>query len=67
MEAQLDKLSYSVPNLATATDLSIDSIQKAIKRGDLVANYFGTKPLITRDEARRWIESLPTEKPERAA
>ncbi|KQQ65035.1 hypothetical protein [Microbacterium sp. Leaf320] len=67
MEAQLDKLSYSIPNLAIASDLSVDSIQKAIKRGDLVANYFGTKPIITRDEARRWIESLPTEKPERAA
>lgn len=67
MEAQLDKLSYSVQNLATATDLSVDSIQKAIKRGDLVANYFGTKPIITRDEARRWIESLPTERPERVA
>lgn len=67
MEALLDKLSYSIPNLAIASDLSVDSIQKAIKRGDLVANYFGTKPIIARDEARRWIESLPTEKPERAS
>ncbi|WP_420111646.1 hypothetical protein [Pseudactinotalea sp.] len=67
MEAQLDKLSYSVQNLAIAVDLSVDSIQKAIKNGDLVANYYGTKPLITRDEARRWIDSLPTEKPERVA
>lgn len=67
MEAQLDKLSYSVQNLAGATDLSVDSIQKAIKRGDLVANYFGTKPIITREEARRWIDSLPTERPERVA
>ncbi|WP_404474769.1 hypothetical protein [Microbacterium aerolatum] len=67
MEAQLDKLSYSMASLAEATDLSVDSIQKAIKRGDLVANYFGSKPLITRDEARRWLEALPTEKPEKAA
>lgn len=62
-ETTLDKLSYSVPNLAAATDLSVDSIQKAIKRGDLVANYYGSKPLVTSDEARRWLEGLPNEKP----
>lgn len=67
MEAQLNKISYSVQNLATATDLSVDSIQKAIKSGDLVANYYGTKPLVMGDEARRWIESLPTDRPGRAA
>ncbi|MGO3650462.1 hypothetical protein [Agrococcus casei] len=65
MDATLDKLSYSVPNLAAATDLSVDSISKAIKKGDLVANYFGSKPLVTRDEARRWLNDLPNEKPER--
>lgn len=65
MDATLDKLSYSVPNLAAATDLSVDSISKAIKKGDLVANYFGSKPLVTRGEARRWLNDLPNEKPER--
>lgn len=63
MEATLDKLSYSVPSLSGATDLSVDSINKAIKKGDLVANYFGTKPLVTRAEALRWLDSLPTERP----
>lgn len=67
MEAQLDKISYSVQNLAAATDLSVDSIQKAIKRSDLVPSYFGTKPVIMAEEARRWIASLPNEKPEKAA
>lgn len=65
MEAQLDKLSYSYQSLADATDLSVDSIQKAVKANELVASYFGTKPLILRDEARRWLSSLPNEKPER--
>lgn len=67
MEAQLDKLSYSVQNLAVATDLSVDSIQKAIKRSELVPSYFGSKPLIPVEEARRWLQSLPNEKPERVA
>lgn len=67
MEAQLDKLSYSYQSLSEVTDLSVDSIQKAVKNNELVASYFGTKPLILRDEARRWLASLPNEKPERAA
>lgn len=67
MEAQLDKLSYSLASLADATDLSVDSIQKAIKKDELVASYFGSKPIILRDEARRWLDSLPNDKPERAA
>lgn len=65
-DIKLDKISYSVPNLAAATDLSVDSINKAIKDGDLVARYFGTKPLIGRDEAQRWFESLPDEKPSKS-
>lgn len=67
MESQLDKLSYSVQNLAAATDLSVDSIQKAIKRSDLIPSYFGSKPIIPVEEARRWLLSLPNEKPERVA
>lgn len=67
MDAQLDKLSYSLQSLAEATDLSVDSIQKAIKKDELVPSYFGSKPIILRDEARRWLASLPNEKPERAA
>jgi hypothetical protein len=58
-DIQLDKLSYSVPNLAAATDLSVDSIQKAIKSGDLIAKKFGTKPLVRKDDAEKWLRSLP--------
>jgi hypothetical protein len=32
-----------------------------------VPSYFGSKPLIPVEEARRWLQSLPNEKPERAA
>lgn len=61
MSAELEKLSYSVPNLALAMDLSVDSIQKAIRKGDLKPKYFGTKPVISREEALRWYKSLPEE------
>jgi hypothetical protein len=61
VSAELDKLSYSVANLAPATDLSVDTIQKAIKAGDLRPKWFGTKPIILRDEALRWLDSLADE------
>lgn len=66
METQLDKLSYSLASLADATDLSVDSIQKAIKRDELVPSYYGSKPVVLVEEALRWLRSLPNEKPERA-
>lgn len=67
MDAQLNKLSYSLKSLAEATDLSVDSIQNAIKKDELVPSYYGSKPIILRDEARRWLASLPNEKPEKNA
>lgn len=67
MEAQLDKLSYSYQSLAEACDLSVDSIQKAVKDDELVASFYKSKPLILRSEALRWLSSLPNEKPGRVA
>jgi len=67
MDTPLDKLSYSIQGLAAATELSVDSIQKAIKRNDLIPSYYGVKPLIPVEEARRWLSSLPNERPERVA
>lgn len=58
-----NKISYSLRGLSEATELSVDSIQAAIRRGDLTASYFGTKPVVEEEEAVRWIKSLPTEKP----
>ena len=65
-DGTLDKLAYSIPNLAAAMDLSVDSITKAIKRGDLTALRYGTKPLISKDEAIRWRDSLTDDTNERA-
>lgn len=67
MEAQLDKLSYSLQALADATDLSVDSIQKAIKKDELVPSYFGSKPIVLVEEARRWLKALPNEKQDRSS
>lgn len=63
----LDKLAYSIPNFATAVDVSIEKVRQHIDRGNLVKSYIDSKPVILREEGLRWLRSLPNEKPERAA
>lgn len=67
IDPQLKQLSYSRESLADATGFSVDTIQKAYKRGELTYSYFGTKPVILRDEALRWLRSLPNESSRGAA
>jgi len=63
----MDKLSYSVAGLSEATEISTDEIRRAIKRGDLIPSYIGTKPFVTRTEAERWLSTLPSEPVRRAS
>lgn len=66
MSDTLDKLAYSIPNFASAVDLSVDTIRKAIDNGDLIPSYptkAGRKPIIDRREGERWLENLPSERP----
>jgi len=58
----LDKLAYSIPNFAKAVDLSVQSVRNLIEAGDLVPSYANSKPLITRAEGERWLDSLPPER-----
>lgn len=56
-----ERLAYSLPAFADAVCLSIDTIRKAIGRGELVARYptpAGRKPIITRKEGLAWLEDL---------
>lgn len=62
-----EPIGLTVDDAAAEVGLSKDSIQKAIKANDLAVRYFGSKPLVPFAELRRWFESLPDEKPERAA
>ena len=57
----------TVAEAAEEVRLSVDSVQKAIKNNDLAVKYYGTKPLVKFTELMRWFDSLPDEKPERAA
>lgn len=59
----LDQLAYSIPNFAKAVDLSVSSIYEAINSNELVPVYpTKRKPLISRAEGERWLQSLPAEK-----
>lgn len=60
-------ISVPVPIAAALTGFSRDVIQIAIKRGELPARYWGTKPVVRLDRLDEWVESLddhPPVKPE---
>lgn len=61
------KLSYTLEEAADATGLSVWSIRRAIKAGELVARYPRplNKPLITVGDLVAWLEDGPTEPPEK--
>jgi hypothetical protein len=56
---QLAKLAYTVQNLAVAVDVSESTIRRAIDKGELTASYPTSRPIITRESAQTWLESLP--------
>jgi len=55
-------VSFDLPGAAVATGLSEYTLREAIRKGDLIVNYYGTKPLILRDELQRFVADLPTER-----
>lgn len=54
-------ISYRVPDAVSATGVGESRIREAIRVGDLVAHYVGTKPVVLATDLFEWIESLPTE------
>jgi len=58
----LDKLAYSIPSFAAAVDLSVEKIRQHIDRGELVASYVDSKPLIMQEEGLRWLRARPSER-----
>lgn len=61
-----DKLAYSYDEAAEATGAGKRALQNAVRAGDLVPSYVGTKPLIPAAELQRWLDALPHE-PKRVA
>ena len=63
----LAAVSYNVDAAAKATGIGVSRIKEAMANGDLVAHYNGVRPVIRAVDLDEWIESLPTERPERAS
>ncbi|MFJ4175795.1 hypothetical protein [Microbacterium sp. NPDC089696] len=52
-------LSLSFRDAAKVTGYSVDSIQKAVKRLELMPSYANTKPVIMVEELIRWLRERP--------
>lgn len=57
-----DRVSYSLREAAEATGVSVDTIKRAIRAGNLVPRYVTSKGVIFADELRAWVENSPTER-----
>ncbi|WP_136032537.1 helix-turn-helix domain-containing protein [Microbacterium sp. PF5] len=58
---KVERLAYTVPQLAAAIGVSDQQIYNHIKRGHLTPKYSGTKAIIPVSEATRFINELPEE------
>lgn len=58
-----ETLAYTVEEFAAYTGYGRTTIDEAIARGDLAASYANKKGVIDIDEGKRWIKSLPKERP----
>jgi excisionase family DNA binding protein len=60
--APIERLSYSIQDVADSTGLSYETVRQAIKRNELVAKYSGSKAVIRREDVIAWLDSLPDER-----
>lgn len=61
----MSKLAYSIEEAAIAAGYSTDTIRRAIRNSDMTARYANSKPVILATELQDWLETLPTEAPNR--
>ena len=61
MSAEEAKKAHTVQSAAKTWDVSMDTIRAAIKRGDLVAKYPTSRPVISTKEMDAWFDALPSE------
>ncbi len=59
-----NKLALSISEAAQATSLSNSAIDTAIRAGILPVRRYGNRTLILMRDLVRWLESLPTGRPD---
>lgn len=58
-----DVLAVSYDDAARITGVSRRVLQEAVRANALVASYPTSKPVFTIAELKRWLATLPTERP----
>jgi hypothetical protein len=62
----MDKLAYTLDEAAAACGVSRDVIDRAIGQGKLLRSWPTSRPVLTVNELREWVQSWPMgEKPSR--
>ena len=59
----LEKRAYTYQEASASVGVSVRTLQRLVERGDIVAKYVGTKPVIPAKELDAWLETLPSEAP----
>ena len=60
-------LAYTKADAAAAIGISVRSLDRAIKAGDLNVQYVGHKPVIVATELQSYVDNLPYARPEEDA
>ena len=58
----LAAVAYNMAGAVAASGIGETSIKAAIRNGDLVAHFIGSKLVIRAADLDDWIQSLPTER-----
>lgn len=60
MTAQVEaRLAYTVPQAADQLGISVDTVRKAIRTGELKAKLVGRKQIIRAADLGAWLSGLP--------
>lgn len=60
-------LAYTLKEAAQVCGVSVDTIKRAIRAGDLAARYPTSRPVIERTELQAWLEATPSQPKARTA
>jgi len=58
-----EKKAYTFKGAAEAYGVSQDVIRAHVEKGNLIARYPSTRPVIAAAELEEWFNSLPSERP----
>lgn len=58
-------VSYNMAGAVSATGIGETTINTAIRNNELIAHYVGNKLVIRAADLDEWIQSLPTQHPNR--